>query len=846
VTLVVDQVVYPRTRTDALAFRVYDDSAGAASVAVSIAVGAGLQVPAFTGGSFQGQFAASSVSGVGSIGSPLLFAIRRTGGWQSGVSYLPKVSVTEATVTPRRPTSIAVGKLVHYYPRSIEAGYPSPTGFVATITDISAWPVLSLHYGSTDVLARLGTWGQGLPGTFDLLDYRHRRHLRIHNTPHAQDFLANLEADPALVVLWRDTYKVDIDLIIQGRYDEIPGQLTLFTATVARFVALGFQVNFGALPIGPAISDPSDGPLVAAATQGSPARYGVPVPGGGYAVGMTSVWFNRTFWQNWANAIDLVWQANKHNIDHWYHSQKEAAFISACYEENCLAAGKTQAELKYAFQPYIDQIGLMELHAIVRPNSVPRDWAFELLVQAGKPGSAWCHEGMNRQSQRRRRNIVDWRKTEAEIDATLALIKQRMPTNSIGIPLKLEQIFRLTGAMDLEDPFTDAHTYGAHEIVDLVESGGRVPQLGKEAWRQLTTRTAAIAGGASQPSANDKLWGVSIGDPFSVHIDPSRSLGTGRGTPNQTGLTSWYRKSNGTSVTTDAIDNIRPLHPEGLMTPPLESNAIRGWLIGGVANTYVTADPANSSVAYASFTNYFEMRLPSVAPAPGVTWGIWCIAAGNAHAANLIWDGTSGQLKLNVRSTGGQDTVTYFASPIPGATYRFVIAYDASQGATGKWWAPAAGWVATSTAKNSTTVSPVIGGAHDMLNRGGQLWGIPGALLPFDSQVEYWKRALTALELTCINTVKFTLTPTVANSTVYSGTVDGVAWTFTSDSSATLAEVLAGIAAAITAVSGATVANTGTAVTVTRDGWLHVTRDDYRFVICERTVDTWPFGYKWD
>lgn len=59
------------------------------------------------------------------------------------------------------------------------------------------------------------------------------------------------------------------------------------------------------------------------------------------------------------------------------------------------------------------------------------------------------------------------------------------------------------------------------------------------------------------------------------------------------------------------------------------------------------------------------------------------------------------------------------------------------------------------------------------------------------------------------------IVPTVANSTVYSGRVNDQPWTFTSDSSATLAEVCTGIAAAIDALAGVTAVSTGTAVTVT-------------------------------
>jgi hypothetical protein len=62
------------------------------------------------------------------------------------------------------------------------------------------------------------------------------------------------------------------------------------------------------------------------------------------------------------------------------------------------------------------------------------------------------------------------------------------------------------------------------------------------------------------------------------------------------------------------------------------------------------------------------------------------------------------------------------------------------------------------------------------------------------------------------------ITPTAVNLAVYSGTVDGLAWTFTADSSATVAEVCTGIATAIDALAGVTASGTsGTKVVVTSD-----------------------------
>lgn len=62
------------------------------------------------------------------------------------------------------------------------------------------------------------------------------------------------------------------------------------------------------------------------------------------------------------------------------------------------------------------------------------------------------------------------------------------------------------------------------------------------------------------------------------------------------------------------------------------------------------------------------------------------------------------------------------------------------------------------------------------------------------------------------------LTPVAASSTVYSGTVNGLAWTFTSDADATLAEVCTGIAAAIAALAGVGASGaSGTYVDITAD-----------------------------
>lgn len=88
------------------------------------------------------------------------------------------------------------------------------------------------------------------------------------------------------------------------------------------------------------------------------------------------------------------------------------------------------------------------------------------------------------------------------------------------------------------------------------------------------------------------------------------------------------------------------------------------------------------------------------------------------------------------------------------------------------------------------------------------------------------------------------ITPSAVNSTVYNGTVNGLPWTFTSDNSATLAEVCTGIAAVIEALAGVTAVGTSgtevvvstTAVGVTLN-FLHGTGAGV-YTIADATVDT--------
>lgn len=769
---------------------------------------------------------------------------RRAGGRVAPAEQAALVAPT-IVKTPAIPPSLAVGNQVHYYPRLGELPASTP-GLLVTIAAVHSFDLIEVIHGGSRVRAvRGGRNGvlRGTRGTFDPLDHRHRRQFRIHLTPHAQDFAANLEADQALVTWWRDTAKVDIHLIVQSP----DTQQALFVTTVDRYRALGFSVNYGFIPVAAAHSTPDDGVPVPDQSE-----YGAPyINAAGqqaYAKGMTSVWTNPAFWTPWAEHLRTYEALAGGKCDVWLHCQMEPAFISHPFAEDLAAAGYTVADLEVGMKPYLDAITATAKWTIVRPLSSVVDLALPLVVAAGAPGSVWCHEGTNTGAKRRRTNERGYQEYLGITQATLATIARFMPADSRGVPLKLENTFRIGGAREFEDPFAEGGTYAIHEIVDLNEGVGRVQQIGKTAWRRYTTKTQSLAGGTKQPSMNDVLAHWTVANDGLATINAVRCVGTGRGTANQTAIEPWLRRSNGTSVTTDAIDNGRPVGASGFTTPPLEANTIRGWRVGST-DTFVTADPANPSVAWESVTHVFDVTLPSVAPAPGVTWGIYCIAASNAHAMNIVWDGTTGQLLLNVRAAVGQDTVTYYASPVPGGTYRFVVAYDRNRdgSATGKWWTPHAGWVATSAVKNTTTVAPIIGGAHNLLNRAGELWGIPGLVMPYDSDHGFWNRAnWSAAEMACLNTVTFMLTPTVSSSTTYSGTVDGVAWSYTSDSSATLAEVLAGIAAAIDAVTTATVTNTGAEVAVVRDGWLHVSRDDYRFLTCERSINRWPFGYNFD
>lgn len=79
-------------------------------------------------------------------------------------------------------------------------------------------------------------------------------------------------------------------------------------------------------------------------------------------------------------------------------------------------------------------------------------------------------------------------------------------------------------------------------------------------------------------------------------------------------------------------------------------------------------------------------------------------------------------------------------------------------------------------------------------------------------------RTFKVLKLSTTWTQRVRLTPVVASSTVYSGTCNGQAWTFTSGAGAVLADVCTGIATAIGALTGVGAdGSSGTAVDITAD-----------------------------
>lgn len=90
-------------------------------------------------------------------------------------------------------------------------------------------------------------------------------------------------------------------------------------------------------------------------------------------------------------------------------------------------------------------------------------------------------------------------------------------------------------------------------------------------------------------------------------------------------------------------------------------------------------------------------------------------------------------------------------------------------------------------------------------------------------------------------TLAFDLTPIATNSTIYKITVNGTDYSYTSDSSATVAEITAGLVAALGSISGITIADATTKVTLVASaagGFFHVqVADVSRITIANVTPD---------
>lgn len=102
------------------------------------------------------------------------------------------------------------------------------------------------------------------------------------------------------------------------------------------------------------------------------------------------------------------------------------------------------------------------------------------------------------------------------------------------------------------------------------------------------------------------------------------------------------------------------------------------------------------------------------------------------------------------------------------------------------------------------------------------LYGTEGTVVPALAQIRngltqtLWE-VETATTIGAGATGDVSLRPIVANSTLYRATIDGTAYSFTSDATATLPEILGGLGAAVTA-SGHTVTNDGAQLRIRANG----------------------------
>lgn len=579
---------------------------------------------------------------------------------------------------------------------------------VITLSDLGTTVRLVARGGTSETR-------RGQAGTWDFLDTRHRPRLRLHLT-YAGGFADNLLADPTLLTTYGWS-GFDVDIIIQ----DAASQESLFDETVDKFNELGMPCNLGMLPVAPVVVDPGD-----------------------LTLGINSVWCNRFYWEPKAEQLSTYLELGGERLSLWLHCQMEAAPppVSQAIKSNVEAAGKTFADVYEGMKPYTDVVRAARRRVIVRPFA-SEDWGLMQVMDAGEEGSIYCVENDGFSGKLYRESQDNWRGTIGLYREVWARARSFAPRHCEPNQFHYESGLRMYGSGIRADYLKESDRYPIYEITYLNERNGpspNAPEIGKTAWFQCTTLQHNIIGlGATEyPSVNDAddVWTIPEEEVDGLTVSTAYMCGKDHGLVTASSLDPWQRQV-GPDI--DAVHNSMTLDTLG-----------RGWITAkdethaNQANCWrVSPECLNGS---GSFTLRFIANLTAL-PGVGATWGICGQAQSNAHGWNLLAINGSG-IVANTRAAVGQDTTVINASPTTGEQV-FLIEFDISGGGIGTWKFNGVSHTST-LIKNSANASLLIGGTHDLLNRTTVVWGYAGLVLPYGSQVAFWRRPITANERTCL------------------------------------------------------------------------------------------------
>lgn len=760
-TAAIKSITYPTVSIGFVVVQVYDDEVvpdGSAAAGVTIIAHNGGTLDShavFQDNDYIGSYRTFSTrTGSGSFVDPIVFSFRPERGWGVGREssfevYVRGQSLGIQATNERKPvTSYNVGRMVHYYPRVGEPNYGLGGGVTAAITANNEWPTLSVNNGGSTVKAvKARKLRRGDPGTWEPLDFRHRRHLRLHGS-HVEYMLDQFEADSTLLNTFWPSKRWDFKGV-----NGIPS-------------CIDFIVQLENPPIGSTWGPKATSAFSRAATLGIPMNLGILTVS---AMTQTSDWWTLSFWQGQADRLNYYWNLIQANAGEWLHLQMECVEpVQQATQSALTAAGITRAQLKAAMQPFLDAITNTGCKTIVRPYSPPGDLsnpdvAMPLIIEAGAEGSVYCSEFQTVIGRTFRQSEFT---THASLGGGLDTerpfrpnrFNRQMPRDSEHVPLRSGNEIYNCGDIMSEYPFELDSLYCVFELVELVDgfvSGGFVHprEIGARAWYYNSYKANT---GQHQSSVNPKITNLYTianekSDGNNLDVKAKRMHGADRGTTNALDFMPWRRVISGGVQTTDA--NVTPpAFPlaGGWLCKEPSNNDVRFWRMSPL----LWRDP----VTLVNTTSFFmrgTFKIPTL-PSSGRRFCVVSNVQFNSRTGAFDLTVTdTGALELRtIASSGAVDTFTVLASTPTATKIRWVFGYDAS---TFKWIFGATGGstpVYTAPASNyhrdPSGLAIAIGGGNDLVNFNTQLNGSPEMLLPSLTDIMFGRIAITAAEATCL------------------------------------------------------------------------------------------------